>query len=31
MLPFVSVLVVMVALRRRIELPAALGRPYGRE
>ncbi len=31
MLPFVSVLVVMVAFRRRIEFPASLGRPYGRE
>ncbi len=31
MLPFVSVLVVMVVFRRRIEFPAALGRPYGRE
>jgi simple sugar transport system permease protein len=31
MLPFVSVLVVMVVFRKRIEFPAALGRPYGRE
>ncbi len=31
MLPFVSVLVVMVAFRKRIEFPASLGRPYGRE
>jgi general nucleoside transport system permease protein len=31
MLPFVSVLVVMVAFRKRIEFPAAIGRPYGRE
>lgn len=31
MLPFVSVLVVMAAFRRRIEWPAAIGRPYDRE
>ena len=31
MLPFVSVLVVMVVFRKRIEYPAAIGRPYGRE
>jgi ABC-type uncharacterized transport system permease subunit len=31
MLPFVSVLAVMALFRRRIEWPAAIGRPYGRE
>lgn len=31
MLPFVSVLVIMVVMRRFIEFPASIGRPYRRE
>ncbi|HHX87886.1 MAG TPA: ABC transporter permease [Firmicutes bacterium] len=31
MLPFISVLVVMVIFRKQVEFPAALGKPYSRE
>lgn len=31
MLPFISVLIIMLIFRKRVEFPAALGKPYSRE